>query len=244
MAWMKCPVCKSKSLAPVALDGRLLSAHRCAACGGQFVRGEQFYRWLDHPDRRTPAAARERDADTGPDARTGSGPVATAGAAGLNGSLDLPPVDSPHAKICPECGKLMSRYRVGHGVDFALDRCAACGGIWFDANEWEALARVGLADRVHFVFSSAWQAEIGRQESAAGERRRLTERIGAGDLAEIDRIVGWLGHHPRRRELVAYLIGHLAPEPRGRSTTEVPTTGFRRRRADHPWAVRHLSRAD
>ena len=38
---------------------------------------------------------------------------------------------------CPQCGSVM--HEEHHGV--ALDRCASCGGIWFDADELRAVLK-------------------------------------------------------------------------------------------------------
>lgn len=39
-------------------------------------------------------------------------------------------------KLCPECTRILLPSKVGHGLDFRIDRCGNCGGMWFDANEW------------------------------------------------------------------------------------------------------------
>src|SRR6266478_3070301 len=36
------------------------------------------------------------------------------------------------ALICPESGRLLLRYRVGHGLQFHIDRGPATGGVWLD----------------------------------------------------------------------------------------------------------------
>lgn len=177
-----CPACVRSSLRPSAAEP-LLPSRRCADCGGQFVRGEHYYRWLDHPDR-------------APQTEPATGAV---------GEL----IDSPKAKICPECGKLMRRCRVGHGAAFSIDRCGACGGMWLDANEWEALARHGLRDRVHFVFSDAWQTRLLQQERNDAAHRQVEARLGPQDFGELLRVTDWIEHHPHRDEVAAYLLTRL-----------------------------------
>jgi Zn-finger nucleic acid-binding protein len=182
-----CPTCLQPTLRPAEAEP-LLPSRRCATCGGQFIRGEHYYRWLDHPDRS----------------------ATTRSIAGVAGEV----IDTPKAKICPECGKLMRRYRVGPGLAFAIDRCSTCAGIWFDANEWEALRRQGLDDRVHFVFSDAWRTRLLRNELDAIARRRVEANIGSADFAELQRVASWIERHPHRDELSAYLLTRL----RGSST--------------------------
>ncbi len=160
----------------------LLPSRRCAICAGQFVRGEQYYRWLEHPDRVAKAI---------PDDVTGA------------------VTDTPRAKVCPECGKLMRRYRIGYGVTFCIDRCSACAGIWFDANEWETLQRHGLHDRVHFVFSDAWRTGLLKDELERIARHRVESKVGADAFTELQRIADWIERHTHRDEVAAYLLTRL-----------------------------------
>jgi hypothetical protein len=53
------------------------------------------------------------------------------------------------ALICPESGRLLLRYRVGHGFQFHIDRSPVTGGVWLDKGEWEALKSRGL----HLAFT-------------------------------------------------------------------------------------------
>src|SRR4051812_37421770 len=102
-----CPSCRQPSLRPAQLEP-LLSSHACASCGGQWLRGEAYFRWLDHPDRSS--APGQLDATSAAEVH-----------------------DSTRAMLCPECGKLLARFRVGHGLSFFIDHCSGCGGIWLDA---------------------------------------------------------------------------------------------------------------
>ena len=111
--------------------------------------------------------------------------------------------------ICPECGKILTRYRVGHGADFFIDRCAACGGIWLDANEWQSLERISLADRIHLIFSTAWQGENLREQQRLAAARLLTERIGQERFEDLNRVIDWIQSHAHRQEIRAYLLDHL-----------------------------------
>jgi Zn-finger nucleic acid-binding protein len=182
---LQCPACRVDSLQPAEAEP-LLPSRRCGRCGGQFIRGEQFYLWLEHPDRSsTPPVSADTDCNV---------------------------IDTPQAKICPECGKIMRRYRVGHGIHFVIDRCGACAGIWLDDNEWELLKRQQLHDRVHFVFSSAWQAKLHREEQHRRASERLEARLGPTDFAELQHTISWLEQHPHREEMIAHLLDRLRHE--------------------------------
>ncbi len=43
-----------------------------------------------------------------------------------------------HWMHCPKCGSQLAE--ISHGEQ-RIDRCAACGGVWLDAGELEAIAR-------------------------------------------------------------------------------------------------------
>jgi Zn-finger nucleic acid-binding protein len=178
-----CPACKDSALHPAELEP-LLPAHRCGKCGGNWIRGEQYFRWLELPDRR----------QHHPQAQDISHDSAH---------------DSVRAMLCPECGRLLGRYRVGHGLDFCIDRCAGCGGVWLDANEWQSLERSQLTDRIHFIFSAAWQAQVLRDHQHRAAEQRMVERIGATDFARLVEMTRWIEQHQHRDQVAAYLLEQL-----------------------------------
>lgn len=173
---MNCPVCKTITLARTSLEPHLPS-YPCGQCGGQWIRGEHYFAWLDQQAPITPDHA--------------------APTAGVR--------DTTRAKLCPECGRFLTRYQVGHGVAFAIDRCA-CGGVWLDANEWESLRAHNLHAALHQIFSAAWQADVHRQDQQRRTDHLMTEKLGATDYAELKRLKSWLDTHPKRNELYAYLL--------------------------------------
>jgi Zn-finger nucleic acid-binding protein len=175
---MNCPVCKTPELISTDLESNLTS-YRCPECGGNWIRGAEYWRWLE---RHGPNLPERSDQDSG---------------------LSLA---EPGKHIdCPECRFRMVKYLVGHGFSFTLDQCGGCKGIWLDRNEWEVLKERNLHDDVNAMFTSFWQAEAQREL----RRKRLEEiyisRFGADDYAEISRIRAWLLAHPKRPELLAYL---------------------------------------
>ena len=104
--------------------------------------------------------------------------------------------------LCPECGKILTRYRVGHGVDFFIDRCAAAAAIWLDANEWQSLEHLHLADGViHLVFSTAWQAENLREQQKHAADQLLIDRMGQERFEALTGTIAWIKSHPHCREI-------------------------------------------
>ena len=174
---MNCPVCKTTSLKPMALDQQL-KASSCATCQGQWIRATDYWQWL------------KRHGETLPEKEPDSIPIEVA--------------DHQMAKLCPECRRIMLRYKVGHGLTFTLDQCSSCNGIWFDANEWDALHQRNLHDEVHLVFSAPWQAQV-RREDARQVLAKLYADWFKDDYAKIKDVKAWMEQHPQREKILDYL---------------------------------------
>ena len=157
-------------------------AHPCSQCHGQWIAPKDYWAWLET---RGPLAAEIAPATE---------------------LLDLPVKQTETPKFCPDCGRFLGRHKVGHGVGFAVDRCGTCGGFWLDANEWEILKSRHMNDRLHFVASDAWQADVARQEREKGHEQIVLGKIGAEDLEKIKSIKVWIENHPRKAELYAVLL--------------------------------------
>jgi hypothetical protein len=44
--------------------------------------------------------------------------------------------DRGRVKLCPECGRILINYGVVRDLNFTLEQCGHCHGVWFDKNEW------------------------------------------------------------------------------------------------------------
>jgi len=110
------------------------------------------------------------------------------------------------ALICPESGYLLVRYRVGSGLNFCVDRSPKTGGVWLDAGEWEALKSKGLHDELHLIFTAPYQARILSEVADTRLEDRFRARLGAEDYQRVTDFRSWLRKHPKRRDIVAYLL--------------------------------------
>lgn len=156
-----------------------LTVFRCPETGGIYIPLEQYWRW------------RKNAGDEG----------AVTDAIG-----EAPPV-SEHddaVKICPESGMLMTRYRVGHGLPFRIDR-SVTGGIWLDAGEWEALKAGGLHRNLHLVFTAPWQKAIRDAEGAYHYEKRLRQHLGDEFFTRLGAIRDEIWGHPSGAEALAFL---------------------------------------
>src|SRR5688572_16110919 len=99
---MKCPVCKTEELDFSSLESNLTSRH-CDKCGGNWIPSFEYWKWREQHKESLP----ERTAEQ---------------------TIPPNPVTSALiAKLCPECNKILIKYRVGHGASFSIDQCRNCG---------------------------------------------------------------------------------------------------------------------
>jgi Zn-finger nucleic acid-binding protein len=175
---LKCPVCKSPELDATGLEAGL-TFFNCHKCGGNWVRGVEYWRWLEQHGPNLP----ERwDQDSGL-------------------SLAEPgiPID------CPECRFRMAKYLVGHGLPFTIDHCEGCRGVWFDRNEWQALRERNLHDDLNSMFTSFWQDEAQKDARKKRLQKIYASRLGPHDSAEIEPVRATLATRPNKQDLLAYL---------------------------------------
>lgn len=177
---MKCPACNLPSLSPYELENNL-QGYKCDQCGGSWISGAQYWKWLNSHGGPLP----EKDPQF---------------------TKELPVTDSGQAKICIECGHLMIRNKVGHGLAFFLDRCSACGGTWFDKNEWEILKSRNLHDEIHAIFTAVWQSDNRKHEMQTNHENALLTVLGKEDYENLKTLKSWVGKHPKKNWIMAYLL--------------------------------------
>ena len=163
----------------IQLEGGLM-AYRCPETGGIYIPSASYMRWLSQQPARKPQLP-----ETGAEQQT----VQT---------------DRP-AAICPESGTIMTRYKVGYGFKFTIDR-SITGGIWLDAGEWDALRQRNFHDELNLIFTQSWQHNILRAEQKQGRRQRMEQKFGADLLNRIDALKADIQAHANSEELIAYLM--------------------------------------
>ncbi|HET7462145.1 MAG TPA: zf-TFIIB domain-containing protein [Longimicrobium sp.] len=178
---MRCPVCKpALELQPQALESSL-TVHGCPNCHGSWVRAADYWRWRAEHTPSQPSA---------PPSGGGARPE---------------PADTEGLKLCPDDGHILGRYRVGHGLGFAVDHCRNCDGVWLDANEWEALRQAGVHEHLPEVYSDEWQREVRAEDRREREQAQWTRQLGEADFARVREVRAWIDAHPHRSELYAFL---------------------------------------
>ncbi|MGD2181151.1 zf-TFIIB domain-containing protein [Lusitaniella coriacea] len=174
---MKCPTCKRPVLQKVTLEESLL-ANRCDKCEGNWIASEQYWSWLDAHSETLP----EKEPEV---------------------SFEIN--DSQKAKLCPQCNRILIKYKVGRGTNFHLDHCSSCNGVWFDKNEWETLKARNLHDEIHCIFTQSWQRQVRQEEIEENLDLIYTQKFGSEDYQELQKIKAWLNDRPQKLALLAYL---------------------------------------
>ena len=173
---MKCPHCRSPSLSAASLSGGP-EAHRCTSCGGVWIRDADYRAWQAK-------AAPPPAEDPCP---------------------ELPVSDSREAKLCPDCGRLLIRFKVHPDVSFRLEHCGGCGGTWYDRNEWDVLRTRCLHLNINEFFTPIWQQELRRAEIRRHLEGQYKERFGPEDFARLKEVKTWLDGCAKRSEMLAFL---------------------------------------
>ena len=161
-----------------------LAGFACGKCTGHWLRFGDYLAWRDRQTGEVPEVPGEMAAET------------------------VEPSGGP-ARRCPDCGHLLTRYRVGRGVSFALDRCGNCSGVRpgfrrMDDTPRTRVARQRAPDvRTGLAFR---RADGGAPPSGRGAVRATAGcrlRAGAREFAE------WVAAHPRRSEIMAYVQSRI-----------------------------------
>ncbi|WP_395742053.1 hypothetical protein [Prosthecobacter sp.] len=178
---MQSPLAHRRRLERVELEPGL-TAFRCPETGGHWIPGENYWRWRS------------------------SLPAAAVQVADESHAAQPAPVSEfdDALKLCPESGTVMTRYRVGYGQSFRVER-SSTGGIWLDGGEWEALCGGQLQNSLHLIFTAPWQKAVRQQGLDAAQLAQLRERLGAELLERLQGLRAELAAHPQRSAALAFL---------------------------------------
>lgn len=178
----KCPVCKSVVLEPSSLENSL-PVLVCRSCGGSWLRANEYALWLKS---QAPGSFDESK---------------------VKEASKLFPVSEAHkAMICPDCGHFLRSFEVGAKIDFHLDRCHNCNGVWLDKNEWESLKAADLHDEINKIFTQPWQQHIQDETVASKLEALYLEKFGESDYEKIKEIRKWIRENRNSGALIAFLL--------------------------------------
>jgi Zn-finger nucleic acid-binding protein len=107
--------------------------------------------------------------------------------------------------LCPSGHGIMIRAKVDMDEPFYLEKCTACGGIWFDRGEWVKIAELNLAEDLQNIWTKSWQRRQS-QEKSREQFLNLNQRIlGEKIFAAIMKLSKELKAHPEKHRALALL---------------------------------------
>jgi Zn-finger nucleic acid-binding protein len=175
---MRSPVYPDINLGPKEIEPGL-TAYECPKSGGVWIPLHGYEQWkAQHP---------------------ANGPAAT------DHYVPVPDDSGRPALLCPESGCLLLRYKVGHGLQFHVDRSPVTGGIWLDRGEWDALKQKGLHIDLNLIFTASYQRDLRAAEYAETIEKTFQERIGREDFERVTAFKAWMSGHPHRHDIWCYL---------------------------------------
>ena len=188
---MNCPVCATTTLAPIESAGDPLTLG-CPSCRGRWMAFTDHLHWVES---------------------TIGGPIRAPDPAASSFAAPSSP-EPPHGpRLCPSCGRLLTRFRISLDLPFTLDRCANCAGVWFDAPEWPIIRSAGLLPGLHHLFNDAHQHKLDTEERRRQHEARCRAIVGDEAFERAQEFKQWLDEHPQRSALLAFLDDQEEPRP-------------------------------
>jgi Zn-finger nucleic acid-binding protein len=110
---------------------------------------------------------------------------------------------------CPEGHGLLRRARVTNEDPFFLERCARCGGVWFDPGEWSRLADAKLLADVTNLWSPAWREHLSEEQNRASLAADLRQKLGHETFEQLEKLADSLSEQSLGALALAYLRERL-----------------------------------
>lgn len=107
--------------------------------------------------------------------------------------------------MCPSGHGIMIRAKVDIDEPFYLEKCTACGGIWFDKGEWHRIAEHNLADNLSIIWSKSWQRKQSQEKNRDSFLQTNRELLGDNIFNSIIELSEKLKDHPEKDRAIALL---------------------------------------
>ncbi|MCR9133089.1 MAG: zf-TFIIB domain-containing protein [bacterium] len=177
---MKCPNCQSKMKRELMEDR--VPVYRCVSCAGTWVSSSEFANWIEG---QASVPVKEEISKE---------------------SVNIPVLGARKPLLCPDCGRIVRRFKIWPNLEFYLDRCGGCNGIWFDQHEWEVFSEHWSVKNLNIFFTDEWQQKLKKEEMASRFSAMYLERFGEDDYNKIQDIRKWIYANSNKDQLVAYLL--------------------------------------
>lgn len=216
-----CPSCKSARLHPEELEPGL-KARLCPHCRGHWVPFADYLPWIESgAPTADPAASSDEPSELFGDlasdtpSLSAAPMIQSAGSAGVSPATTTIATATPAVKVrmCPECGRFLRRYHLGMGIEFEVERCGGCAGVWCDRGKWPRLRAAGAHARLHLLFSDSWQAKLKEEQIRRRQGDRVRSILGDADFERAREFKVWVDSHPHRATLRAFLAEDFDEKP-------------------------------
>ena len=120
------------------------------------------------------------------------------------------PLEQDHRTgVCPEGHGLLRRARATNDDPYFLERCARCGGVWFDPGEWTRLAAANLLTDVTTLWSPAWREHLTEEQNRSALQADLRHKLGAETFELLEHLRNQLSEPHVAALALAYLQDRL-----------------------------------
>ncbi len=183
---MECPKCASYELVPVyhpraAAREPAPDIRMCPHCGGLWMASTTAIRLIGSDTLLQPIAVDDPEAARARDAKTG---------------------------MCPNHHGLLIRITIFDDEPYSLERCAQCGGMWFDGGEWERL-RTNPQDHRVLDWDLSETLAVAALKDVV-ERDALVARYGEALVGQLETLADALRSSEDSAKALAYLRLRLA----------------------------------
>jgi Zn-finger nucleic acid-binding protein len=110
---------------------------------------------------------------------------------------------------CPDGHGLLRRARVTNDDPYFVERCARCGGVWFDPGEWTRLADTELLGDVTNLWSPAWREHLSEEQNRASLANDLRQKLGTETFELLEHLIEKLTEQDAAALALAYLRERL-----------------------------------
>ena len=107
--------------------------------------------------------------------------------------------------VCPSGHGVMIRAKVDIDEPFYLEKCTACGGIWFDKGEWRRIAENNLAENLDVIWLKSWQRKQSQEKNRQSFLETNKKILGEDIFNHIIDLSEKLNQHPEKDRAVSLL---------------------------------------
>jgi Zn-finger nucleic acid-binding protein len=207
-----CPSCKSTRLQPDDLEPGL-KARLCPHCRGHWIPFADYLPWVEAGAATTDTPPADKPSELFGDLPGTTVAPPSNGAAPINVATSPPAAPAAKVRLCPECGRFLRRYHLGMGIEFDVERCGGCAGVWCDRGKWPRLRAAGAHSRLHLLFSDSHQAKLKEEQLRKRQEDRVRSILGDADHARAREFKAWVDAHPQRATIRAFLAEDFDEKP-------------------------------